>query len=445
MKLELKPSPKLIYKLRLTPQMRLGISLLQMPLIKLKEYIKQELEKNPLLESVERPSKEERDFQDNYCDDDEKNYKESVVTKPTSLAEHLSNQLHLLANSNDEQRIGEIIIDNIDDNGYLKSSLEEMAKISKTDVNLCEKVLSLIQTFDPIGVGVRDLRECLLLQIKAKGQEDSIAAQIINKYLPYLEKKRFEFIAKKLSAKGGSAYGGKVSIERIKEAIKEIAQLEPKPGRSFSTERTVRLIPDVILKRNNDKYEVVLNDGQLPFLSLNPKYKAMLKAKDISQDTKEYLRDRLKSARSLINALNKRKQTLQKVTETICLIQGDFLDKGLFNLKPMTLTQVARLVGRHKSTVSRAIANKYLQTPNGIFELQQFLNSGVKQENGEFFSSKVIKSKIKELIKNENKEKPLTDQEISQHLKLEGISISRRAIAKYRTQLKILSFLSRRE
>ena len=454
MQLELKPSPKLLYKLRLTPQMRLAISLLQMPLIKLKKYIKQQLEENPLLESVDHASEEERDFQDNYRLNDEENYKESLVTKPTSLTEHLSNQLHLLANSDDEQKIGEIIIDNIDDNGYLKSSLEEIAEISKTDLNLCEKVLSLIQTFDPIGVGARDLRECLLLQInsirnikaitgkdkishgvKTKGQEDSLSGQIINKYLPYLERKRFEFIAKKL----------KCSVERIKEAIKEIAQLEPKPGRSFNTERTVRLIPDIILERNNDKYEVVLNDGQLPSLSLNPKYKALLKTKDISEDTKEYLRDRLKSARSLINALNKRRQTLQKVAEAICLIQRDFLDKGLFNLKPMTLTQVARLVGRHKSTVSRAIANKYLQTPYGIFELEQFLNSGVKQGNGILYSSKAIKLKIKELIKTENKEIPLTDQEIAQHLKLEGISISRRTIAKYRHQLKILSFPSRRE
>jgi len=324
-------------------------------------------------------------------------------------------------------------------------------------------------------VGARDLRECLLLQInpvrkntsldmnfsngvKAKGEENSLAGQIIDKYLPYLEKKRFEFIAKKLSATklGGSASpplaesargvtGGKVSVERIKEAINEIANLEPKPGRSFNTERAVRLIPDAILKRNNDKYEVVLNDWELPSLNLNPKYKRMLKQKDIAEDTKQYLIERFKQAKFLINALNKRKETIQKVTEAIVYIQRDSLDNGMQNLKPMTLAQIANLVGKHKSTVSRTVSNKYLQTPDGIFELRHFLNSGVKQENGEFYSSKAIRAKIKDLIENENKEKPLTDQGVVNLLRQDGISISRRTIAKYRSQLKLLSSQSRKQ
>ena len=274
-----------------------------------------------------------------------------------------------------------------------------------------------------------------MLQIKAKGEENSLAGQIINRYLPYLEKKRFEFIAKKL----------KVSVERIKEAIKEIANLEPKPGRSFNTERAVRLMPDAILKRNNDTYEVMLNDWELPSLNLNPKYKRMLKQKDVTEDTKEYLKERLKAAKFLINAIDKRKETIQRVTEAIVYIQKDFLDNGMQNLKPMTLSQIANLVDKHKSTVSRTVSNKYLQTPNGIFELRHFLNSGLKQENGEFYSSKAIKSKIKELIEKENKENPLTDQQVTNHFKQEGISISRRTIAKYRHQLKVLSSQSRKE
>jgi RNA polymerase sigma-54 factor len=439
MQLELKPANKLTYKLRLTPQMRLAISLLQMPLVKLKEYVKQQIDENPLLEieNKEMPP-EEVEFDLNYGtneDEEEKqNYRESLITKTATLSEHLLRQLYLFV-ANDERKIGEVIIANIDDNGYLKSSIEEIANSTQATRTGVEKVLSLVQTFDPIGVGTRDLRECLLLQIKAKGEGNSLVGQIIDKYLPYLEKKRFEFIAKKL----------KVSVERIKGAIKQIANLEPKPGRSLNTERAVHLIPDVILKRNNDKYEVMLNDWELPSLNLNPKYKRMLKQKDVAEDTKEYLKERLKAAKFLINAINKRKETIHKVTEAIVYIQKDFLDNGMQNLKPMTLSQIANLVDKHKSTVSRTVNNKYLQTPDGIFELRHFLNSGLKQENGEFYSSKAIKSKIKELIKTEDKENPLTDQEITNHFKQERISISRRTIAKYRHQLKILPSQSRRE
>ena len=446
MQLELKPANKLTYKLRLTPQMKLAISLLQMPLIKLRDYVKQQIEENPLLEieKMEGPSKEtESNLNYNSDEDEEKqDYRESLITNPVALQEHLLRQLHLLANTEDERKTGEFIIENVNDDGYLKISIEEIAKVSQAAPSQVQKVLSLIQTFNPIGVGARDLRECLLLQIKAKGEEKFLAAgkqtlvsQIVDRYLPYLEKKRFKFIAKKL----------KVSVERIKEAIKEIANLEPKPGRSFNTERAVRLIPDCLLKRSNDRYEVMLNDWELPSLNLNPKYKRMLKQEDIAEDTKEYLKERLGAAKFLINAINNRKETIKKVAEAIVYIQKDFLDNGMQNLKPMTLSQIAHLVDKHKSTVSRTVNNKYLQTPDGIFELRHFLNSGIKQENGELYSSKAIKSKIKDLIENENKENPLTDQEVVNLLKQEGISISRRTIAKYRSQLKILSSKSRHE
>ncbi len=478
MQLELKPANKLTYKLRLTPQMKLAISLLQMPLVKLQEYVKKQIEENPLLEienketppegvefdtstrpsaslsiNPERSRRVDLNYSSNEDGEEKQNYRESLITKTATLSEHLLRQLYLFV-ADDERKIGEVIIANIDDNGYLKSSIEEIVSFALTTPQKTEKVLHLIQTFDPIGVGARDLRECLLLQInpvrntkaingedkisnrvKAKGEENSLVGQIIDKYLPYLEKKRFNFIAKKL----------KVPVERIKEAIKEIANLEPKPGRSFNTERAVRLIPDAILKRNNDKYEVMLNDWELPSLNLNPKYKRMLKQKDVTGDTKEYLKERLGAAKFLINAINKRKETIHKVTEAIVYIQKDFLDNGMQNLKPMTLSQIAHLVDKHKSTVSRTVSNKYLQTPDGIFELRHFLNSGVKQENGEFYSSKAIKSRIKDLIENENKETPLTDQQIAELLKLEDISICRRTIAKYRYQLKILSSQSRRE
>jgi len=434
MQLELKPANKLIYKLRLTPQMRLAISLLQMPLIKLKEFVEKQVEENPLLnlENVKLPKEV------NYDSPSEENqdYKESLITKPATLQDHLLLQLQLLANSDDVREIGELIIGNINDDGYLGCPIEDIKpgsiKITQSDI---EKALSLIQTFDPIGVGARDLRECLLLQLKSKGRDDSLACQIVDKHLPNLQNKRYDYIAKKLKA----------PVEKIKESMKEIANLEPKPGRSFGTERPVYLIPDAIVRKNKDGYELIPNDWELPRITLNEKYKKMLKQKDTPEDTKAYLTERLKAAHSLINAISKRRETIQQVTEIIVSIQNGFLENGATDFKPMTLEQIAKRIGKHKSTVCRAVTGKYLQTPQGIFELRSFLSSGIKQENGDFLSSKAIKSRTKNLIENENKEKSLTDQEIADLFKKDGVSVARRTVAKYRGQLKILSSKSRGE
>ncbi len=442
MLLELKPANKLIYKLRLTPQMRLAISLLQMPLVKLKEFVEEQVEENPLLnlENVKPPKEANYDF----TSVEDKDYKESLITKPATLQDHLLSQLQLLADSDDVREIGELIIGNINDDGYLGCPIEDIKpgsrKITQSDV---EKALSLIQTFDPIGVGARDLRECLLLQLRSKGQNDSLVCQIVDKYLPNLQNKRYDYIAKKLSAQGGSAKGGKVSAEKIKGSMKEIANLEPKPGRSFSTERPVYLIPDTIVRKNKNGYELIPNDWELPRITLNEKYKKMLKQKDTPEDTKVYLTERLKAAHSLINAISKRRETIQQVTETIVSIQNGFLENGATDFKPMTLEQIAKRIGKHKSTVSRAVTGKYLQTPQGIFELRSFLSSRVKQENGDFLSSKAIKSRIKDIINNENKEKLLTDEDIVDLFKKDSVSVARRTIAKYRGQLKILSSKSR--
>jgi len=427
MSLQLKPINKLTYKLKLTPQTRFAINLLQMPLVKLKEHIKEQLEENPLLDiektELSRKPKEKLKEDLNY----------DFAANPPTLQEHLLKQLHSFTNSDDEGKVGELIIGNIDDDGYLKASMEEISKTAETRVSIVKKTLSLIQTFDPVGVGARDLRECLLLQLKAKGTENTLAGQIVDKYLPYLEKKRFNYIAREL----------KVPAEKIKEAMKEIAKLEPKPGRSSNTEKTIRLIPDAILRKNKERYEVILNDWELPSITLNNKYRQMIKQKDTDKDAKRYLQERLKAARSLIDAIKRRKGTVRRVIEEITHVQKDFLDNGVAKFKPMTLEQIAKRIGKHKSTISRTITNKYLQTPYGIVELRYFLNSGVKQKNGEFFSSKAIKSKIKDLIEKRDKDGLLIDQKITQLLKQEGISISRRTVAKYRNQLKILSSKSR--
>ncbi|MFA4889810.1 MAG: RNA polymerase factor sigma-54, partial [Candidatus Omnitrophota bacterium] len=430
MPLEIKLQPKLTYKLRLTPQIKLALNLLQLPLAQLKEYIKEEIEKNPLLEPSEDTTSsngkldeilkkiENRENKEPAPDilwteedeprpcvqergEDKKQYRESLISASLTLQEHLSRQLRLFSSSEDERKIGESIIGNINDNGYLDCSIEKIAGSNRTIKSQVEKVLALIQTFDPIGVGARDLRECLWLQLRAKEEENSLAGLIVDKYLPFLEKKRYEYIAKKLSRHSGIPLkAGKCSVVEIKNAIKEIAKLQPKPGCSFSQEITQRLIPDAILKKNKDGYEVIPNDWELPRFGLSAKYKEMLKKNDTPGEVKEYLQERLQAGRSLIDAVNKRRETIQKIIEEIVYAQKDFLDNGATHFKPMTISQIADRIGKHKSTVSRAISNKYVHTPYGIFELREFINSGVKQENGELFSSKTIKAKIKVLIES---------------------------------------------
>lgn len=452
MRLYARPINKLTYKLKLNPQIKLNITLLQMPLAQLNEFIKQQVEENPLLniendEPLSNPNKTSEEDIKTYSEFEadpiapgefstsQEKYRENTISTPYTLAEHLLRQLHLLSNYDYERSIGKHIIGNIDENGYLRYSIKDIAQSIATHPSRVEKVLLLIQTFDPIGVGARNLRECLLLQLKAKEDECSLTVRIVDKYLPYLEKKRYNIIAGKL----------KVSREKIKEAVKEMARLNPKPGRSFNAERTLPLIPEAILRKNKNDYEVILNDWELPRITLNDKYKKMLKQKDIPSDTKEYLRERLRASRILINGIHKRKETIQKIIEEIVYIQKEFFDKGILNFKPLTLEQIAKRIEKHKSTVSRAIANKYLLTPWGTHELKYFLNPGIKQKNGEFFSSRAIKSNIREIIAHENKNHPLPDREIADHLKQDGISVARRTITKYREQLKILPSLSRRE
>jgi RNA polymerase sigma-54 factor len=433
--LRLKLVNKLTYKLKLTPRLKLAINLLQMPLIELRASVAKQVEENPLLEFESKELLPNLPGSNYNFDDEKQQYKESLINKPPTLCEHLLKQLRLTADMDAEYKTGELIIENIDEDGYFRCSIEEIGESLKIDLSRVERVLLLIQTFDPLGVGARDLRECLLSQMKGRVSKNSLEWQITDNFLSFLEKKRYKHIAQKFN----------VSIEDIKQAVKKIAQLEPKPGRSFNAEEIVCLTPDAVLRKNKDGFEVVFNNWDLPRLTFNNKYKKMLRQKDTPRDVKKYLRERFEAAKSLIDAIEKRKKTLHEVMEAIVFIQKDYLEKGKEHFRPMTLFQIADMVGKHKSTISRAVNNKYLQTPYGIFELKKFFNSSVKQENGKCLSSKTIKFKIESLINNENKENPLTDQRIVERFKQEGMVISRRAIAKYRSQLKILSSRSRQE
>ncbi len=429
--LETKASQTFSHRLRLSRQMKLSIALLQMPLFKLNEFVKEQVEVNPLLETVNLKSNEPglpaaRNGPDGQENPDYEN-KENLVTQPETLQEHLLRQLSLVADSPEERETGKLIIGNLDDNGYLRCSIEEITALSGANPGKAKKTLSLVQTFDPLGVCARDLRECLLIQLRAKKEGSSLAARIIDKYLPCLEKKRYGYIAKMLGE----------TEEKIKESIEIIATLEPKPGRSFSRDNSPRLVPDVILKKSGDYYQAILNDEQLPQININHKYRLMAAEKNASEEVREYLKERLEAARSLICAIEKRKETLREITRELALAQKGFLDNGEPELCPLTLGDIAKKIGKHKSTICRAIANKYVQTPWGILELSYFFDPGVRQKNGLLFSSKAIKSEIKGLLGNE--ETPLTDREIVDSLRKKGIHICRRTLAKYRMQLKIPS------
>ena len=453
MKISSRTIPRLTYRLRLDAQMKLSLRLLQMPLPKLNVTIKQNVQENPLLDAEDpktQTTKEEAfdDFLSQDApgrfgadspyadgDDERKRYGQTLLAYPTTLSEHLLRQFHLFVTDDLERRIGEGIIAHIDDNGYVTSPLKDIAKGLGVPVAAVKKVLLLIQGADPVGVGARDLRECLLLQLKSRHKKATLSYSIVDKYLSCLEKRRYKHIAVNL----------KVPVERVREAAKDIARLEPKPGRSFNAEKTVALIPEAFLTKDPKGYSVVLNDGEVPQLTLNKKYRDMIRRKDTPEDVRRYLRERLHAAKNLMAAVAQRQTTVYKVIETIVSAQKRFLDKGESYLKPQTLEEIAKKTGKSKSTVSRTINNKYLQTRWGLIELRYFLSSKIRQKNGRYVSSKAIKSKIADLISREEPHQPLCDRRIVELLKKDGVSVARRTVAKYRAQLKILSSPSRQE
>ncbi|MCG2675650.1 RNA polymerase factor sigma-54 [bacterium] len=335
-------------------------------------------------------------------------------------------------------KIGEQIIGNLDRNGYLKTPLGEIASTLKMREKEVAKVLGLIQTFDPIGVGARDVKECLLIQIRRRTLRKPLVYRIIKEHLEDLGKRRYREIAKAL----------KVRVEKVQEAADFIATLEPKPGRSFGEESVQAVIPDVTVTKVDKEYVLVLNNEGLLRLQISPLYKKMLaKGSRINKEEEQYIKDRLNAAIGLIKAIDQREKTIYKITESIIKVQGDFLEKGIDYLKPLTLKKIARDVGMHESTVSRTTSNKYIQTSQGVFELKYFFTSGFGKssvrptvEGGkETTSSRSIKEAIKDLIDSEDAKKPLSDQKIANIFTINlGIDIARRTVTKYREEMRIL-------
>jgi RNA polymerase sigma-54 factor len=363
---------------------------------------------------------------------------EQTLTKAASLEEHLLWQLSLSSVTEEEKRIATTIIGNIDDDGYLRASMEELGVIVGCGADEVERVLKLIQTFDPPGVGARDLKECLLIQIDQLGLKGSLVSAVAEHHLADLEKKKYAYIARGLGA----------TMEEIFQAAKVIEHLEPKPGRPFASTENLYIIPDVFVVKLEGNYVVVLNDDGLPRLRINPYYKKLLRNKEPGSDlTKAYLEDKLRSALWLIRSIEQRNRTICRVSESIVKFQKEFFDRGINYLKPLVLKQVAEDINMHESTISRVTTNKYMYTPQGIFELKFFFNSSVPRIGGEgdSLSSITVREMIRKMVEEEDPKKPLTDQEIVEALKTKNIDIARRTVAKYRAWLNIPSASKRKK
>jgi RNA polymerase sigma-54 factor len=463
----------------MTPQLQQAIKLLQLSRLELVQSVAQELIENPVLEELSPEETEEsaegesptsetpqpaesqaeaapeqgaqelksdlelgpqwdeylnelgdgRDYGSAEADDKELPSYDQTLTRLPSLSDHLSWQLHLTTSESGVVKAGEWIIGNLDDDGYLRATLEEIALQSGLPATSMEQALQLIQTFDPVGVGARDLRECLLIQVRYLDLENTIVEKIVADHLPDLEKRKYPNIAKALN----------VTPQEVMEASQVIIhELEPKPGRPYLPSDTNYVVPDVYVIKVEDRYVIQLNDEGLPRVRINPYYRKLLNRKDsIDKVTKEYVEERLRSAQWLIKGMEQRNKTIYKVAESIVKFQLDFLDQGITLLKPMVLKDVAEDINMHESTISRVTTNKYMHTPQGIFPMKYFFTTGFASGTGTEISSLTVKDSIQKMIKEEDPSTPLKDQQIVDALKARGIDIARRTVAKYREELRI--------
>ena len=354
---------------------------------------------------------------------------ERTPVREKTLYEHLMEQLHLSRLGKEEVGIGEYIIGNIDENGYLACSAEEMASAMDASPEQVSKVLSYIQTFDPTGVGARDLRESLLIQLKEKGFEDSLAYRIVRDHLNNLEKKSFTQLSRTMG----------VSFEEVQSAMDFIKTLSPRPAMGRFSRAATPVMPDLVVEKIGDEFVVFHNDKNVPRLRISGAYRALLKKGSLrSGETKTYLEGKLEKARWLLNAINQRRSTMIKVMEKIVEEQKEFFEHGPSHLKPLIMEAIAERVEMDVSTISRVSNGKYVQTPQGIFEIKYFFNTGVPRENGDDLSKRNVKQFIFDFIRKENPSAPLSDQQIYELLKKQGINIARRTVSKYREELKVL-------
>jgi RNA polymerase sigma-54 factor len=463
-------------KLIMTPRLQQALKLLQVPTLELQQILKQEVLQNPLLEEVDEVT--ENEDLDKEASADEQNNEESedpaeedpidwseylqdgsldrtfvpqsetsmeflekVPVTRTTLAESLLEQLHFLNLPRESMRIAEFLVGSLDERGWVVTSMADIVDSLGVPMEQVEKVLFVVQALEPAGVGARDLRECLLIQLEARGQRGSLAWNMIDLHFDHLVNRRFPEIARLL----------KVSTLEVQAAADGIASLHPRPGTMVSAEDPKYVTPDLLVERVDDEYMVMLNDRNVPRLRISSAYEGVIAANKRRPDatteqkqTREYIQGKLASAKWLIQTIEQRRRTMIKVMNCIVREQREFFDKGIAFLRPLTLAAVARQIDMHESTVSRVCSGKYVQTPRGVFELKFFFSSGLATDDGEDVSARTAKNIIKGLIDEEDKMEPLSDQRIAELLHEKGLQIARRTVAKYREQLQILPARLRR-
>jgi RNA polymerase sigma-54 factor len=458
----------------LAPQLQQSLLILQTPLLELRNLVQQEMETNPVLEelpdepgsdgpdgaepSADNNFKEEfeklasldeewRDYMaqsSSYSPDgsrgspeakDKRQFFFDSIAVQETLQQHLITQLNQTALNANDRKAAELIIGNIDDNGFLQSTPEEMALSSGIAKEDFEKMLALIQSFYPAGVGARDLRECLLIQLQREGKENSLEYKIISEHMEDLGKRRFPEIARRMN----------ISVEEVQKCSNRIAQLNPRPGQAFAAAPQNYVLPDVTVEKVDGDYQIILNNEQIPHLRISNIYKDIIAQDNNGSEVKDYIRDKIRSGKFLIRSIHQRQQTISNIAHQIVSRQRDFFEHGPSHLKPMTMGGIADTVGVHETTVSRAVSGKYMATPQGIFEMKYFFTPGYQTATGESMSNTSVKEAILDLVKHEAGNTPLSDHEIVEILGERGIPIARRTVAKYRTELDILPSHMRRK
>jgi RNA polymerase sigma-54 factor len=465
MAIQQKLQTRLAQKLILTPSLQQAIKLLPMSTLELADLLNQEVVENPLLEEVPTEDLQAADAQpatekepdtpppqksDTWDDSDydyffgeylDDGYRprapqevkelppiENTLSTSASLADHLMWQLSIQTDDQERREVGEAIIGNLDDDGYLVASVDELAAMGPWPVEEVEAVLRMLQGFDPIGVAARDLQECLTLQIRHLGLDGTPTEKIVTEHLRLLQNHQIPELAKKLG----------LTLEELKTHIEVIKHLDPKPGSRLNPKQSQYVIPDVYVVKVEDQYVAVLNEEGLPQLRISPTYRRLLdKGTENNDETRAYVKDKFRSALWLIKSVEQRQKTIHKVATSIINFQREFLDHGIEHLRPLVLRDVANDIGMHESTVSRVVTNKYMHTPQGVKEMKFFFHSGISSSYGDAVSSVAIKQRIRKIIDNEDPRKPLSDSKIVSILQREGLMLARRTIAKYREELKI--------
>ena len=459
----------------LSPQLQQSLMILQTPLLELRNLVQQEMETNPVLEELpdlpapDEPSEAEASAEENFdnefqklasLDEEWRDYMaqsasygaagsrgsreaqdkrqfffDSIPVQET-LHQNLIGQLNQSLLSATDRKAAELIVGNIDDNGFLQSTPEEMALNSGIPKEDFEKMLALIQTFYPAGVGAHDLRECLLIQLRRAGKERSLEYKVVSEHMEDLGRRRFPEIARRMG----------ISVEDVQKAADNIARLNPRPGQVFAAAPQNYVLPDLVVENVDGEYQITLNNEQIPHLRISNLYKDIIASGDAqSSEVKNYIRDKIRSGKFLIRSIHQRQQTIFNIAQQIVLRQRDFLEHGPSHLKPMRMGEVADAVGVHETTVSRAVSGKYMATPQGVFEMKYFFTSGYETTTGESLSNISVKEAILDLVKHENGSAPLSDHEIVEILAERGIPIARRTVAKYRDELNILPSHMRRK